>query len=60
MKKINLLIALLFSVITYSQVITYTSVRLEEGQQEAYLDLEKFWSKIHEQAIEDDLESPCF
>ena len=28
MKKINLLITLLFSVITYSQVITYTSVRL--------------------------------
>ena len=57
MKKINLLITLLFSVITYSQVITYTSVRLEEGQHEAYLDLEKFWSKIHEQAIKDDLET---
>lgn len=57
MKKINLLITLLFSVITYSQVITYTSVRLEEGQQEAYLDLERFWSKIHEKAIKDDLET---
>ena len=57
MKKINLLVALLLSAITYSQVITYTSVRLDEGQHEAYVDLEKFWSKIHEQAINDDLET---
>ena len=57
MKKINLLVALLLSAITYSQVITYTSVRLDEGQHDAYVDLEKFWSKIHEQAINDDLET---
>ncbi|MDB9994822.1 hypothetical protein OAD95_01615 [Flavobacteriaceae bacterium] len=47
MKKINLLITLLFSVITYSQMITYTSVRLDDGQNDAYVDVEKFWSKIH-------------
>ena len=46
MKKINLLITLLFSVITYSQMITYTSVRLDDGQNDAYVDVEKFWSKI--------------
>ena len=57
MKKINLLITLLFSVITYSQMITYTSVRLDDGQNDAYVDVEKFWSKIHEQAINDDLET---
>ena len=57
MKKINLLITLLFTVITYSQMITYTSVRLDDGQNDAYVDVEKFWSKIHEQAINDDLET---
>jgi len=57
MKKINLLITLLFTAITYSQMITYTSVRLEEGQNDAYIDVEKFWSKIHEQAIEEDFET---
>ena len=56
MKKINLIIALLFSAITYSQMINYTSVRLEEGQDNDYLELESFWSKIHEQAIKDGLE----
>jgi archaellum component FlaF (FlaF/FlaG flagellin family) len=56
MKKINLIIALLFSAITYSQMINYTSVRLEEGQDKDYLELESFWSKIHEQAIKDGLE----
>ncbi len=57
MKKINLLLALLFSVITYSQMITYSSVRLDEGQNDAYLEFEKFWSKIHQQAIKDGLET---
>ena len=57
MKKFNLLITLLFTAITYSQMITYTSVRLEEGQNDAYLDVETFWSKIHEQAIEEDFET---
>ena len=53
MKKINLIIALLLSAITYSQMINYTSVRLEDGQDDAYIEYEKFWSKIHEKAIED-------
>jgi len=48
MKKINLIIALLLSAITYSQMINYTSVRLEDGQDDAYIEYEKFWSKIHE------------
>ena len=57
MKKINLIIALLFSAISYSQVINYTSIRLEDGQDADYIEFEKFWSKIHEQAIEDGLEN---
>ena len=57
MKKINLMIALLFSAITYSQIINYTSIRLEDGQDADYIKYEKFWSKIHEQAIEDGLEN---
>ena len=55
MKKINLMIALLFSAITYSQIINYTSIRLEDGQDADYIKYEEFWSKIHEQAIEDGL-----
>ena len=42
MKKINLIIALLLSAITYSQMINYTSVRLEDGQDDAYIEYEKF------------------
>ena len=57
MKKINLMIALLFSAITYSQIINYTSIRLEDGQDADYIKYEEFWSKIHEQAIEDGLEN---
>ena len=57
MKKINLIIALLISSITYSQMINYMSVRLEDGQDADYIEYEKFWSKIHEQAINDGLEN---
>ena len=57
MKKINLMIALLFSAITYSQIINYTSIRLEDGQDADYIKYEEFLSKIHEQAIEDGLEN---
>ena len=57
MKKINLMIALLFSAITYSQIINYTSIRLEDGQDADYIKYEEFWSKIHEQAMEDGLEN---
>ena len=32
-------------------MITYTSVRLEEGQNDAYIDVEKFWSKIAKDAL---------
>ena len=48
-------IMLFFSIFIFSQSqITYTSVRLAEGTESSYLELEKFWSEIHENLIEDD------
>jgi len=51
-------IMLFFSIFIFSQSqITYTSVRLAEGTESSYLELEKFWSEIHENLIEDDYAS---
>jgi hypothetical protein len=46
MKKINLMIALLFSAITYSQIINYTSIRLEDGQDADYINMKNFGQKF--------------
>ena len=40
--------------ISFSQLITHTSVRVDDSERESYLELEEFWSKIHEQAIKDE------
>ena len=55
MKKYFLLLTILFSSSLFSQLITYTSVRLDEGQNEDYVKIEDFWSKIHEATIAQDL-----
>jgi hypothetical protein len=55
MKKYFLLLTILFSSSLFSQLITYTSVRLDEGQNEDYIKIEDFWSKIHESTIAQDL-----
>mgnify|MGYP001317874544 FL=1 len=57
MKKIITLFTLLITLASYSQLINYTSVRLDEGQNDAYVELETFWSKINEKAIENDLKT---
>ena len=51
-------IMLFFSIFIFSQSqITYTSVRLAEGTESSYLELQKFLSEIHENLIEDDYAS---
>ena len=55
MKKFITLFTLLFTTITFAQLITHSTVRLDEADHEGYLELENFWSKIHEQAISDDM-----
>ena len=57
MKKFITLFTLLITLASYSQLINYTSVRLDEGQNDAYVELENFWSKINEKAIENDLKT---
>ena len=51
MKKFITLFTLLITLASYSQLINYTSVRLDEGQNDAYVELETFWSKINEKAL---------
>ena len=55
MKKQILSTLLVLSIsISFSQLITHTSVRVDDSERESYLELEEFWSKIHEQAIKDE------
>ncbi len=54
MKKLFTTFTLLFSTtILFSQLISHTSVRINDEDREGYLELESFWSEVHEQAIED-------
>ena len=54
MKKLFTTFTLLFSTtLLFSQLISHTSVRVNDEDREGYLELETFWSEIHEQAIED-------
>ena len=41
--------------VSFSQIITYSSVRVDDSERDSYIELEEFWSEIHEQAIKDDL-----
>ena len=55
MKKYILSTLFVLSIsISFSQLITHTSVRVDDSERESYLELEEFWSKIHEQAIKDE------
>ncbi len=39
--------------ISFSQLISHTSVRVDDKERQGYLELEEFWSNIQEQAIKD-------
>ena len=39
--------------ISFSQLISHTSVRVDDEDRNGYVELEEFWSNIHEQAIKD-------
>ena len=54
MKKsiLSILFTLIFF-ISFSQVMTYSSVRVDDSERAGYLELEEFWSKIHEQSIKE-------
>ena len=54
MKKIITTLIFIFYVsVSFSQLISHTSVRVNDEDREAYIELEMFWSKIHKQAIKD-------
>ena len=54
MKKIISTLIFIFSIsLSFSQLISHTSVRVNDDERDGYIELEKFWSKIHKQAIED-------
>ena len=54
MKKIiSTLIFIFYVSLSFSQLISHTSVRVTDDERDGYIELEKFWSKIHKQAIED-------
>jgi len=55
MKKIILILTLIYSSSFYAQLITHTTVRVSDEDKADYLQLENFWSEVHEQAIADDL-----
>ena len=54
MKKIiSTLIFIFYVSLSFSQLISHTSVRVTDDERDGYIELEKFWSKIHKQAIKD-------
>ena len=56
MKKFNLTILFTFYLtFSFAQLITHMSVRVDDNERQGYLELENFWSEIHEQAIKDGL-----
>ena len=54
-KQLLSMIFILSISISFSQLITHTSVRVDDSERQGYLELEEFWSKIHEQAVKDGL-----
>ena len=54
-KQILSILFTLSCLVTFSQIITYTSVRVDDSERDSYLELEEFWSKVHEQTIKDGL-----
>lgn len=58
MKNYLNLFTLFFTCFVFSQAqITYTSVRLADGTESSYLELEEFWAEIQENLIKDDYAS---
>ena len=58
MKNYLNLFTLFFTCFVFSQAqITYTSVRLTDGTESSYLELEEFWAEIQENLIKDDYAS---
>ena len=54
MKKLLMSIVLTLSLtISFSQLISHSSVRVSEENRQGYLELEEFWSSVHEQSIID-------
>ena len=54
MKKLLMSIVLTLSLtISFSQLISHSSVRVSDENRQGYLELEEFWSSIHDQAIID-------
>ena len=52
MKKLLLLFAVVLSFSLNSQYARMIAVDLKEGGEKEYLDLEKFWSQVHVEAVE--------
>jgi hypothetical protein len=58
MKNYLNLFTFFFTCFVFSQAqITYTSVRLADGTESSYLELEEFWAEIQENLIKDDYAS---
>ena len=58
MKKLLYITIILITTICYSQnQISYEAIWLNEGMEEQYLEVEKFWSEIKKEAISRDLQS---
>ena len=41
--------------VSFSQIITYPSLRVDDSQRDSLIEIEEFWSEINEQAINDGL-----
>lgn len=53
-KTISVMIMIFISSISFSQqLISHSSVRVDDNERQGYLELEDFWSSVHEQAIID-------
>ena len=57
MKNLLLTLTLLFSLSLSAQYAVMSAVDLNDGAEEDYLKLEKFWSGIHQEAIKQGLQS---
>ena len=55
MKKLLLLLTILFTFSVNSQIVVMTAVDLKEGAEDEYLKLEKFYAGIHKEAIKQGL-----
>ena len=55
MKKLLLLLTILFTFSVNSQIVVMTAVDLKDGAEDEYLKLEKFYAGIHKEAIKQGL-----